>query len=209
MKKIPGTLISLLLCLISFSLAGQELKDSIVLNRFVKETGQDINRLENRFRELQQTFNIIEVQQDTELNYLQQSDSLLREKLDSLSKKLFLAESNLARQNSLFELQIARLNKDYARTRKSYATLAIILFSLLVFLFIYFYYRDYKLESLMNQEIMNNTLDIERRYSRLKSSMKKKMSGLSREMDKNVKKRIKKTHTKLDRKIRKNRRAIG
>ncbi len=185
----------------------QENPDSVYFESRIEELRNNVNSLNYRNNKLNTELNelkedMVESEYSWRLN-----DSLKTLEISKLNDKLERLEVQLEDNRNNLTNGLASINTELYRMRRSTATIAIIIFSLLVIVFVYFFYRNYKMEVYVDQEIMKTSMETGKIYGKLESGFNKRIKKVAGKLENSLRKRMKKREKKLDKKISKIRKA--
>ncbi len=178
----------ILFLFISLPCFSQTESDSAVFMDLLRNTQNELQEMSRQYNLLRDSFDYYKNETRGELNRLREEDSI---------RMLYIEELNLAVDSLQYKMQETRevlrkekedLKQEIHRIRKGNATLLIIIFSLLVINFVYLLYRNYRLKLFVNNELLNTSLEIERKHNKQQKKLKKKFNSFSNSMDKKLKK---------------------
>jgi len=115
-------------------------------------------------------------------------------KNDNLKNQLDLNKSDQEQKNEFFEDELYK-------ARKGAAVVTIVLFSIIIFLFLFIYYRNYKMELFINRKLMNEAINRGEEIEKLDSRLNRKLEKKSRKAEKRLEKEIKKRERKMKGKL--------
>lgn len=196
-------IILILLLNISPVTFSQEVSDSNRFDRLIKETEEDLNALDNKYGRIKIDMEKYQAGNDLVHKSLEFSDSIHSGAINELRVENMELRKEILENRDSVDLKIATLQYEIYNLKKGNATILIIIFSLLVIFFVYFFYRNYRIEAYVNQQYIKLSLESEKKYGKLKDNFRKKISKLSESLEKKFKKRISKTEKSLRKQIRK------
>ncbi|MFW5820267.1 MAG: hypothetical protein ACOCWA_03195 [Bacteroidota bacterium] len=189
-------IIYILFLFISSNCFSQLESDSARYERMILNTRYELEELYGNYRDLQQSYSILKADTDTLGIELMNRDSLNEKYVNLLNLRIDSLESVITHNYEIFTEANDELRQELHKTRKGNATLLIIIFSLLVLNFVYLVYRNYRLKTYVNNELLSTSLDMERKHSKLRKKSRKRFAAFSRSINKKLKKQTHRTKSK-------------
>lgn len=185
-----------LLVFLAAPLLSQINEDSLRVERLRQVLNEELQILNSRYAGMLRENAELQLKFDSLQKQVASADSVNQRNLELLAARNLAAFDSLASSSSRYQQKISSLEMQLYENRKGNAMLAIVLFSLLILIFVYLFYRNYKLELKFVNQLNRISHEMEKNYYSVKEKIRKKLGKIKTETGRKLEKEISKSTRK-------------
>lgn len=154
---------------------------------FTDSLALEINSLKIRERNQRNIYSTLIDNLNKRIDSLVRENEKLENQLQMSIKSADSLRKNLSDTKLILHDKIKRIDEDFQKTKRGNASLLIIVFSLIALLFIYFFFRDYKLEKLIDKKIIIESMETDNKFQSIQKKWKRSFAKLLKKTKKKKK----------------------